>query len=193
MGMSPKIPQVSTAQCNPSGVSGIFANNKWAGVTADARGNIVTDNGSTMSWDVEGRMVSAPQSGTTYDYDGEGRRVRKTTGGVATRFIYDAFGKLVMDDGGSSETTNLQYFHQDHLGSTRLLTNGAGLVTRRYDYRPFGATLTGVDTSWRSAALGYEGVGVALKFTGKERDAETGLDHFGARSIRKCGRCGLSF
>ena len=179
--MSPKIPQVSTANCNAIGVSAVFPGNIWAGITADAAGNITTDNGSTMTWDVEGRMVSAPQSGTTYDYDGEGRRVRKTTGNVATRFIYDAFGKLAMDDGGPSETTNLQYTHQDHLGSTRLLTDNSGAVTRRYDYRPFGATLTSVDTSWRSTALSYDGVGVALKFTGKERDAETGLDYFGAR------------
>ncbi|MEX2663490.1 MAG: RHS repeat-associated core domain-containing protein [Vicinamibacterales bacterium] len=63
----------------------------------------------------------------------------------------------------------IEYHHVDALGSVRAVTDAAGTVIRRHDYFPFG-----------------EGVGVdagtdPLRFTGKERDPETGLDYFGAR------------
>jgi RHS repeat-associated protein len=51
---------------------------------------------------------------------------------------------------------------------------------RRHDYFPFGEEI-GADNSWRTVAHGYAGDGVRQKFTGKERDAETGLDYFNAR------------
>jgi RHS repeat-associated protein len=103
--------------------------------------------------------------------------------GPSALFVYDAFGGLAMEEGGSAgEATGTQYLHGDHLGSTRLTTDGNGMVARRYDYRPFGAELTSGDTAWRTTALKYgAGSDVRLKFTGKERDAETGLDYFGAR------------
>ena len=50
----------------------------------------------------------------------------------------------------------------------------------RHDYVPFGEELfAGVGI--RSAALGYGADSTRQKFTGKERDAETGLDYFLAR------------
>jgi RHS repeat-associated protein len=62
-----------------------------------------------------------------------------------------------------------QYYHTDALGSVRAVTDTAGAVVRTHDYHPFG-----------------EGVGMAagtdpVRFTGKPRDVETGLDYFGAR------------
>jgi RHS repeat-associated protein len=59
------------------------------------------------------------------------------------------------------------YFaHRDHLGSTRLLTNQS--VYDSLDYLPFGEQIAGA-------------TGTTHKFTGKERDTESGLDNFGAR------------
>jgi RHS repeat-associated protein len=66
----------------------------------------------------------------------------------------------------------------DHLGSTRVLTDGSGTVVARHDYLPFGEEIV---SSNRTAALFYTSDNLAQKFTGKERDAETGLDFFGAR------------
>jgi RHS repeat-associated protein len=66
-----------------------------------------------------------------------------------------------------------------------ILTNNAGAVVECYDYLPFGRMLgsgvggrgscypTSPDANYDSRA--------PQKFTGKERDAETGLDYFGAR------------
>jgi RHS repeat-associated protein len=56
-------------------------------------------------------------------------------------------------------------------------------VVQRLDYQPFGGTLIGSQTEGnRNLVAGYAAVtGLTVKFTGKERDAETGLDYFGAR------------
>ena len=57
------------------------------------------------------------------------------------------------------------------------MTGALGNVIRRHDYRPFGQDLSGVNG--RGPKYGnFENV---KRFTGKERDAETGLDYFGAR------------
>jgi RHS repeat-associated protein len=60
------------------------------------------------------------------------------------------------------------FIHPDHLGSARLVTNVGGGVYDSLDYLPFGEQIRG-------------GTGTTHKFTGKERDAESGLDNFGAR------------
>lgn len=69
------------------------------------------------------------------------------------------------------------------LGSTRLVTNGTA-APRRFDYFPFGGELTSGDTSYRGMGAGFVVAGdPAQRFTGKERDTETGLDYFGARYL----------
>jgi RHS repeat-associated protein len=63
----------------------------------------------------------------------------------------------------------VEYYHLDALGSVRAVTDQTGAVVRTHDYRPFGEgenPPAGADPS---------------RFTGKERDRESGLDYFGAR------------
>jgi RHS repeat-associated protein len=77
----------------------------------------------------------------------------------------------VGDPGGSVE-----YYHQDAIGSIRLITNAAGAETKRFDYLPFGQEWTTTSSHPNT-----------LRFTGKERDRQTeygpwtALDYFGAR------------
>jgi RHS repeat-associated protein len=52
--------------------------------------------------------------------------------------------------------------------------------TKRHDYLPFGEEI-GSGTGLRSTALGYSGDTTRQKFTGYERDVETGLDYAQAR------------
>lgn len=69
----------------------------------------------------------------------------------------------------AGELIRTAYFmHQDHLGSTRVMTSLAGTVSDSMDYLPYGEQISGGSTSTH-------------KFTGKERDAESGLDNFTAR------------
>jgi RHS repeat-associated protein len=71
------------------------------------------------------------------------------------------------------------YLSTDHLGSTRLMTDQNGNPVSRHDFLPFGEELV---TSNRTSAQQYgETDNVNQKFTGKERDAESGLDFFKAR------------
>lgn len=127
----------------------------------------------TSCYDAENRMArSTDASGNTaeYGYDAEGRRVTKKAGSVVTTFVYDAAGHLAAEYGGTvSSSAGVRYVAADHLGSTRLLMKADGTVDASYDYLPFGQELGGIAG------------GNSVKFTGKERDVETGLDYFGAR------------
>ncbi|MFN9297272.1 MAG: RHS repeat-associated core domain-containing protein, partial [Acidobacteriota bacterium] len=74
----------------------------------------------------------------------------------------------------------------DHLGSTRVVWGTDGQIKKLYDYAPYGeevgANYRGGDE--RYPTLVYPRAGgqaVSIMFTGKERDAETGLDYFEAR------------
>jgi len=89
----------------------------------------------------------------------------------------------LMAEYGTGATTQTRYVTVDGLGSTRLITDASGNVTSRHEYAPFGEELTGTSNGVRSTANGFAGAepGVRQEFTGKERDAETGLDYFGAR------------
>jgi RHS repeat-associated protein len=69
----------------------------------------------------------------------------------------------------------VEYFHQDAIGNVRAVTNQAGQVIERHDYLPFGEEWCGTQV------CGSATPGQPKRFTGKERDSETGLDYFGAR------------
>ena len=170
--------------------SGAFdtANNRLTGVTYDAAGNQTAYNGMTLAYDGEGRNKSVSGAvSATYSYDGEGRRVKKVSGGVTTYYIYDALGRLAVEYSTANPTvTGISYLFTDMLGSVRTITDSNGAVVECYDYMPFGRMLTSADNG-RNAAGCYPSAPdpansrAAQKFTGKERDAETGLDYFGAR------------
>ena len=117
-----------------------------------------------------------------YVYDGQGQRVRKDlSNGSGVLYEYDAQGGLVAEY-GSAGTAGTQYPTVDHLGSTRVVTDATQAVVGRYDYEPFGRELLITSASWRSGVTGYAPAGgLSQRFTGKERDGETGLDYFGAR------------
>src|SRR5258708_3754880 len=89
-------------------------------------------------------------------------------------------GNLAAEYGGTSATHGPEFLTADHLGSTRVLTNAAQGIVSRHDFRPFGDEIPG--TGIRQGITGYnQDGGVRQEFTSKERDAETGLDFFGAR------------
>jgi RHS repeat-associated protein len=80
-------------------------------------------------------------------------------------------------DGWGVNSGKVEYYHHDALGNVRVVTDETGQVIERHDYLPFGEECT---TGACAANLGV-GTGQPRKFTGKPRDAETGLDYFGAR------------
>jgi RHS repeat-associated protein len=179
-----------------------FTNNQWLGTGAsyDAAGDATGVPGSTnetFTYDAENRVNTANAIGTiTYIYDGQGRRVEKTSSTFSTIYLYDAAGKAIVETtvpatGTSFPTdapvTGTEYLIGDHLGSTRLSMNNQGQVVRRYDFLPFGEEIVagvggrGADYEPSSYVYPTTPDDVLRKFTGKERDSETGLDYFGAR------------
>jgi RHS repeat-associated protein len=70
-----------------------------------------------------------------------------------------------VDSGGT-----VRYYWSDHLGTTRIVTDASGNVCYEADFYPYGGERAVTTTCSQS-----------YKFTGKERDTETGNDNFGAR------------
>jgi len=121
--------------------------------------------------------------GVEYVYDGDGQRVKKSSGrlywGAGPLAESDANGTLVAEyvfvNGQRAmrrdvSTGAMHYYFLDHLGSATVVANSSGTVENESDYLPFGE-----ENAFQNATEQH------FKFTGKERDTETGLDYFGAR------------
>jgi RHS repeat-associated protein len=85
------------------------------------------------------------------------------------RVIWTLLVLLSAGSAAAQSAPTVEYYHTDAVGSVRAVTDQSGAVVRRHDYFPFGEEF--------AATPGAD----ARRFTGKERDAETGLDYFGAR------------
>ena len=66
----------------------------------------------------------------------------------------------------------IYYTHSNHLGSASWITDDNGKPIQYIHYAPYGELIANKQT------IGYD---ERFKFTGKERDWETGYDYFGAR------------
>ncbi|MBK7926306.1 MAG: RHS repeat-associated core domain-containing protein [Bryobacterales bacterium] len=163
----------------------------------DATGNLTNHpHVGQMTYDGQNRLVRHVSGGTTVTlgYDAEGRRVKKDVSGVVTKFAYDAAGRLAAEYAATMpvDMCTRCFLTVDALGSTRLVTDGAtGVVKQRRDYMPFGEQVDSAAAFGNRQLVLDGGVatynatgGPRALFTGKERDAETGLDYFGARYMR---------
>jgi RHS repeat-associated protein len=68
------------------------------------------------------------------------------------------------------------FYHSDHLGTVRLITDNSGTVVSRHDYEPFGVEIAPYPTGDEDTAKNTH------RFTGHERDANTGYDYMHYRS-----------
>jgi RHS repeat-associated protein len=90
---------------------------------------------------------------------------------VASLGLEGALVALALPLSGPSGTEYVGYtLHTDHLGSVRLITDAVGNVVSRHAYLPFGQEVGPIVRSPSSH-----------KFTGHERDLDTGLDYMLAR------------
>ena len=153
----------------------------------DAAGNMTfnaTPPTQTYSYDQENRLTGA--AGYAYTYDGDGNRVRKSNSSTGTLYWYmtpgivgesDLSGNLtdeyVFFDGervARKSTNGVFYYFSDHLKTASVITDSSGNIKSESDFYPWGGELQFVSNDSNH-----------YKFTGKERDAETQLDYFGAR------------
>jgi len=169
------------------------AKNQIALLTYDAAGNVITSCGmymaapATCTYDAENHLTQFSWSGgsNTYTYDGDGKRVMKS-GSPGTIYWYGAGSAVQIEtDLSNNNQAGYAYFNgqralrllpsnevgfyfTDHLGNTRYFQSLAG--DNVSDFYPFGGERvysTGTTTHY--------------KFTGKERDSESGLDNFDFR------------
>ena len=165
---------------------GYDATNRITGWSYDAAGNLLNDHSHTYAYDAENRITTVDGGATaSYLYDAEGRRVTTTTAAGWRNYLYDAAGSILAETiaagwsrgyvylhGGmiaQYDNSTTHFIHSDQLGSTRVITQmNSTTPYDSLDYMPFGEQISG-DT------------GTSHKFTGKERDSESGLDDFGAR------------
>jgi RHS repeat-associated protein len=166
--------------------------------------NIATSMTWTFAYDNQNHMTGATQRATdggtllqqaTFLYDALNNRIEKdvytpTGGTVVTRFGYD--GAEVWADLNGSNGLKTRYLRgdvvdqlfarisaggtaawylTDHLGSVRNLTDASGNLQDTVTYDPFGTILTESNSTF----------GDRYKFTGREFDAETGLQYNLAR------------
>jgi RHS repeat-associated protein len=84
---------------------------------------------------------------------------------------------------GLAQGVKVEYAHLDGIGNVLAVSNSAGAEIESHDYLPYGEEWCG------TSVCGSVKAGQSRRFTGKERDAETGLDYFGARYFAsKVGR-----
>jgi RHS repeat-associated protein len=165
------------------------------GYEYDKAGNIIkdvnplTEQNRNFTFNAENKQVEVKRlTGEVigkYFYDGEGKRVKKVveTTGETTIFVY-AGGKLIAEYSTVSPPQNRQtrYFGTDLLVTPRVITNQAGEVISRRDYKEFGEEIgTNVGSRTSGEKYGIVEDGVRQGFTNYEKDRETNLDFAEAR------------
>jgi len=202
-GWGNRLTQTETAGtfCNHSSLA-YSPNNQimTSGYTYDAAGNLTYDGVHHYFYDAESRVsqvdgtANCVGSTACYFYDALGRRVQKTVGGIETDYLYDTSGNVVTEFNNDCQTmcwsvgyaylngeivaqysaSTTFFVHQDHLGSSHILTDVAGDSTPAdcNAFYPFGEQDPSICASSNATTH---------KFTAKERDSESDLDNFGAR------------
>jgi RHS repeat-associated protein len=169
-----------------------------AAQTYDLNGNQTGNNGWTYTHDSLNRLTAASKApdAIAYVYGPAGHRARHTVNGASAEVLFDGnrefaeYGasnaqlrRYVYVAGvsapiaileGPTATATTKYLLHDRQGSVIAATNAAGAVTAKFEYGPFGessssCTLTTTDC-------------VRFRYTGRPRDALTGLDDLRARS-----------
>ena len=181
-------PSGMSGSCSTEGLSATATTqNQLSGIglVYDPAGNVVNDGlGNTPTYDAENRIVT--DAGVNYYYDADGVRINKSSGTM----YWPGPGGEVLTEATLSGTINeeyvyfngariarvdrpsgtVNYYFSDKLGSASVIASSTGTVQEQYFYYPYG----GIQSSTGSDPNHY-------KFTGKERDSESGLDMFGAR------------
>jgi RHS repeat-associated protein len=174
----------------------------------DVAGNVTYDGNNIYVYDIQGRLCAVQTGGnggsvTGYLYNADGQRVAKgamsslscpTTAAsfslVISQYLLGQGGEQVteLDGTGAWVHTNvwaggrllstyqgseLYYALTDWLGTKRVELGAASKCTAKYSSMPFGNDLAQVSGTCTDATEHH--------FTGKERDAESGNDYFGAR------------
>ena len=168
-------------------LAGNTANDSVNGYAWNAESDLKTAAGVNYLYD-------APFASRMILRDGDGRRAAKANSANPPvpykLYWYGPGGAMLAETDGSGNTQNeyvffggkrvallpsgstAQFYAEDMLGSTRIVTTNTGVVCYDADSYPYGGERTPYTNSCTQNNY---------KFEGKERDTETGNDDFGAR------------
>ncbi len=159
----------------------------------DPRGNQTGKGGSVYGYDGADRLASVTTGAGSagYSYNGEGVRVGETVDetvdGTATSYLQDqaaSLPRVMLETSAGQETLYVwglglvyqvngdgtrRYYHADALGSTRVVTDDAGVPVAAISYDAYGSV--------RAQA----GEGRSFTFTGEQLDTETNMVFLRAR------------
>ncbi|MFZ0617186.1 MAG: RHS repeat-associated core domain-containing protein [Candidatus Acidiferrales bacterium] len=195
--------QINGTQCATGTLSVVIntTTNRIAtsGFSYDSSGDMTADgSGYAYTFDAENHLTQAsgtPSGTWTYVYDGNGLRVEKTNGTNGTlywrdlsgntiaetdltgsttdsayrEYIFFAGGRVAQRD-AATPTPNVYFYYTDQVGSIGTITKANGTPCYQATFTPYGQEMA----TQTACASNY-------KFTGYERDAETGLDYAFAR------------
>jgi RHS repeat-associated protein len=172
-------------------VNGVTELSDGTSFTYDDNGNRTQKTKGTDTWmytyDHANRLTKVEKNSTTegeYAYDGSSKRLQATENNVTTTYIYSGLSILYEETttgtacyiygpmGRIAKKTTINneshtfYYHTDHLGSTRLVTDESKNIITTVAYHPFGGV-------YRESSEHH-------LYTGKQKDA-TGLYYYGAR------------
>ncbi|MHC1763419.1 MAG: RHS repeat-associated core domain-containing protein [Verrucomicrobiia bacterium] len=180
------------AKNNQIEAGGTFAYRYDAEGSLVVRTNVATSATAAYNYDHRNRLVTVVDKdaggGVTqtveFTYDALNRRIGKTVNGSTTRFLLNRENIWADADGPGTITAryllgnrvdemlarhrradSILWYLTDNLGTVRDLVDSTGVVVKHLDYDSFGRIL---------AETGLAPTGRFL-FTGRERDAETGL------------------
>jgi RHS repeat-associated protein len=161
----------------------------------DQNGNMTADGTECFEYNEANQLKKVKNCGNNqtiaeYVYDYNGTRVIKKVyqNGALQKTVYspsDDFETVKLASNGATQNTSYyivnnelvakknpdgskNYYHNDHLGSTSVLTNQAGALVEETTYDPWGEVKSG-------------GTKSKFQYTGQEKDAETGLNYYNFR------------
>lgn len=161
----------------------------------DKSGNRISDDDQLYTWDHENRLARIDQASghTLYGYDSSNQRLYKSNhpkgsavehtlyinslsevrDGVFYKYVVVGEDKVARSDQAGGAFKADHYYLNQHLGSTAFTTDKEGKLLNAFTYTPFGDP----EDEFGNAEL------TPYRFTGKERDEESGLGYFSQRYL----------
>jgi RHS repeat-associated protein len=148
-----------------STATGAATNWQVSAVVADTSGQYSTPSFSAAASGMAGGSNGTSSGGTMY---WGSLAESDTAGNLTSEYVFVGGQRVARRD---VATGNVYFYLSDHLGSSSVVTNASGVIQNESDFYPFGGENIVTENLSNQK----------YKFTGKERDTETGNDYFGAR------------
>jgi RHS repeat-associated protein len=159
----------------------------WNGssMSYDANGNMLSDGTHTFTWDARNHLVTIDNGATaSFVYDAFGRRASKTISGATTAFLFDRFN-VVQETTGANVANSLTggvdevFQRSDAAGPMSFLTDALGSTVALTDSTGVSQAQYSYDP-FGNTSPGGAGSTNSFAYTGRELDA-AGLYFYRAR------------